>query len=399
MPNKPFALHCHTSPLAGEGFMEDFTDYAERVRVSRRRQGGLWDMSFIIPGTLSGGEKVARSVFQDWFSNRLFYVIRQIMGASIFEGVVWMIDLTLDGITMRRDYGEMYNAVRVDYTEEDGTQNKSAWFTDAGSIAKYGRKELIAYMRNATSTQADDEAQTILTTTAEAWPRPINIDERRDNQLEVFVAGKVFTGNNKFVGTTTFDGGSGNLDVLISSLIANDMEFLSEGSVDTNAIQYRRALSQPIRAWDMLTELTAIGDGSVPYASGVRLGGIVDYKAVDPQPKVFWDGQKMGITMMGRPITKYDAWTLEPNVIRDRTRAATAPVPGSFLQQANDSWIFEVEMADGLEQPVLKPDEYEDDEVMRAMRLYQIWLESKWSEDPVYWKDAREYPVIERLFT
>ncbi len=396
---RSYSMHVHTSPLAGEGFIDDFTDYAEQVRTTRRRHGGLWDMSFIIPAVLAGGQKVGRHIFQEWFNNRLFSVVKQVMGNTLFEGVVWMLDMTLDGITYRRDYGEMYNAIRVDYVKENGNAGSTTFKTDAASIAKYGRRELIVYMRNATATLADNQAQTVLSETADAWPRPINIDGRQDDRLEVFVAGKVFTGNNKFVGTTTLDNATGNLSALISDIITNDMEFLSPGSIDTNTIQYKRALTRPIRAWDYLSELTDIGDGTTPFYSATRKGGLVDYKVVDPEPSVFWEGRETGITKKGQAITIYDAWTLGADVIRDKTRSATKPVPGSFLLQANDSWIFEVEMADGLNQPVLKPDEYEDDEILRAMRLYQLWQESKWSDDPVYWKGAREYPTIGRFLT
>lgn len=379
--------------------MEDFTRYAQRVRITRRRQGGLWDMSFIIPATLPGGARVGREVFRNWFDNRIFSTVKMVLGAPVFEGVVWMIDHTLDGMVMRRDYSEMFNAVRTDYVEEDGTTGSTAFQTDSASINKYGRRELITYMRNSTATLALNEAKTVLAETAEVWPKPVNIDRRLKDKLEVFVAGKVFTGNNKFVGATTLDAGTGNLSVLVDSIIDNDMEFLSPGSITTNTIQYKRSLAQPIRAWDFLQELTNIGDGTTPFYSAVRLGGVMDYKAVDNEPRIFWEGRRNGITMRGRPLTVFDSWTLPPGVLRNKTRSASRPAPGSFLLQSNDSWIFEVEMADGLEEPVLKPDSHADDEIMRAMRLYQVWNESEWSQDPVYWKEATEYPTIGRRLT
>lgn len=398
MIKRAYAIHSHSSPIDGEGFQEDVTHLATNVRVTRRRMGGLWDMSFTIPAVLPSGKRVGRAIFQDWFNNKLFTVIKQVMGAPIFEGVVWMLDLTLDGITIRRDYSEMYNAVRVDYVEEDGTTGSTSWYTDDSSINSYGRRELISYMRNSTATIAQNEAQTILTETAEAWPQTINVDPNMRDRLEVMVAGKIFTANNKFVSASTLDGGTGNLSTLVENIITNDMQFLSKGSVESNTIQYKRSLDVPIRAWDYIVELTRIGNGSSPFAVTGRLGGVVDYLSVDNEPLVFWEGRRTGLTMKGVPLSLYDAWTMGANVFRDNTRNANKAVPGSFLQQGNDSWIFEVEMADGLEQPVLKPDSYEDDEVLRAMRLYQMWQEYEYKEgsDVTFISGSRDYPARER---
>jgi hypothetical protein len=380
LAQRTYALQAFTPLTEGEGFVDDFTDVATRVRQTRRRMGGFWDLSFTIPRVHPSGHTLPRNILQDWFYNRLFFVVKQVMGgATVWRGVVWRMDLTLDGVTLRKDYGALYNAVQAHYTDTNGNRKQTAWYTDDASINRFGRREQILYLRNVNSAAAIAEAQTALLEQQEPWPKTVSLDVRDDDRLDVMVAGLVFTANNKFVGTTTLDATTGNLSAVISDTITNDCAYLSPGRIDTNTIQYKRSLDQPARAWDFIVELTEVGDGSNPFISWVSTGDFLHYGQADNEPLYHWKGRE-GLATKGGPITPYDAWGGTPAVLRDLTRPSGIAIPGSFLGDSRDSWIYEMEMADGLEFPMLKPEGYEEDEIKRAMQLYRNWLEMEGDE-------------------
>lgn len=359
-----------------ESPVDSFELAATRVRHTKRLQGGLWDMAFTIPLQLPGGQRLSRSYLQDWFDSRLFHVIKQTSGgATLWRGFVWSMDLTLDGMTRRKDYSEIYNAVKTVYIDESGNNQLTAYYTDDLSISLYGRRELLLYMRNANSAAAIAEAQTALLELKTPWARPIAMDTDNTDQLDVVCVGVVFTANNKFVGATTLDGTSTNIESVISDIATNDCEFLAPGRMDTNTIQYKRTLDQPVRAWDLVRELTVIGDGSNLYRSWVSDGDFLHYGAADNEPQYLWQGKGKGLATKSGYFSIADAWAVEPSVVRDMTRPSGPAIPGSSLQDSRDSWIFEAEMADELTAPILKPEFSEEDEVKNAMSMYRRWLE------------------------
>jgi hypothetical protein len=272
------------------------------------------------------------------------------------------------------------------YTDEDGNDALTAYYTDATSIARYGRRELLLYMRNANSAAAIAAAQTALLEMKEPWPRPVSLDPESPDQLDVLCVGVVFTAQNKFVGATTLDGTTGNLSAVISDIATNDCEFLSSGSITTNTIQYKRSLPQPVRAWDLITELTNIGDGTDPFRAWVTHNDALNYAVADNEPRYLWQGQNRGLVTKAGSFSRSDAWAMEPAVLRDMSRPSGPAIPGSFLTDSRDSWIYEVEMADGLTFPYLKPEGSEEDEIRRAMGLYRRWLETEGSE-PIRYED------------
>jgi hypothetical protein len=370
--DREYGLHIH-SPLTNDAvFFERVTDIATRVRQSKRHLGGFWDLSF----TISRGQLAPRGLLREWFDNRIFFVVEQVVGGqTVWRGFIWRMDLTLDGVTLRREYSEIYNAIKTVYTDEDGNDALTAYYTDSSSIAHYGRRELLLYMRNVNSAAAIAAAQTALLEMKQPWPRTVGLDPENADQLEIMCVGMIFTANNKFVGATTLDSSSTNVSTVIKDIATNDCEFLSPGRADVNTIQYKRELNQPVRAWDLISELTAMGDGTDPYRVWVNTAEFLHYGIADNTPRYIWQGHNRGLqTAIGQYSTA-DNWALEPGVLRDMTRPSGLAIPGSFLTDSRDSWIYEVEMADGLTFPYLKPEGSEEDEIKRAMGLYRRWLE------------------------
>ncbi len=371
--NKPYAIRSYSSPLDGEDFEEDFTHMAGRVRVSRKMMGGDWILEFSIPLAARG-----RTYLRDWFDSRLFHTIRMFAGGGkVWEGVVWQLDLSLDGIKLRRDYGEVFNSIKAHYTDEGGTQSATAFFDDVASQSQFGVREQVLYLREMPTAVAEAEAQTALIEMADAWPRTVAASLDLDNRLDVIVCGKVFTANNRYVSPTTLDNLAGNIDVFVTNIITNDCEFLTAGEITTNALQKTRSLDTAIRAWDYLAELTEAGDGTNPFVLSVNPDAFMDYHVPDNTPIYFWHGRRDGFQGAGGVSPPSFSWAAGPGVMRDVTRPNAPAIPGSFLASINDSWILETEMADGQAFPELKPEGLDDEELLRSMRQYGTFLEEE----------------------
>lgn len=372
---KPYSLQVF-NPItdSDKSLIEDFTQKAQHVRTSKRRLGGLWDLTFTIP-LATAKIKNTSAYLQDWFYNRLFYTVEQTLGgALIWRGFVWKMNLTLNGATQTVTYEEIYNAIQASYLDEAGDNQNTTWATDATSIARYGRKEEIIYLRNATSTAANSARDTLLKEAKAAWPRYTSLDQDATDQLTVQCTGFVFTANNKYVGATTLDGNTGNLSAAISAIITNDCEFLTPGHIESNTVQYKRSLDQPIRAWDYLMELNSIGDGTQIFDLQTGINDMLHYKPTDIEPKYYWAGKKKGLVSKSGYFNIHDAWTAEPGVCRDITQQGHLNIPGSLLESNRDAWIYEVEMADELQQPILKPARNDEQELRSALQMYRRWL-------------------------
>jgi len=160
----------------------------------------------------------------------------------------------------------------------------------------------------------------------------------------------------------------------IRLIIAADSEYLSVGRIDDNTLQTRKVADGSfVLAWDKIQELVNLGDASGnPYVLYVKPGGKVYYEAANATPRYEWRGDKGFVTRYGS-INPWAAW---PHVVRDlTTKRALSPTPGSHLTDGRDAWITEVEMATGQEQPHMKPDGFDPEELNRAKEINARWLQ------------------------
>lgn len=393
LAGRPYSLRCFSSPLMGESFIEDFTDNALRYRHATRYLGGYWDASWFIPFSdprLVGNSPLRQQalrqateyLIREWFENRLLYRIREAAGGALtWQGMVWRMELTYDGSKTVKDMDGVYNRVKVIYTDLTGAKQSTSWYDNLYSQSRYGIRELIIPMDNVSTTEAQTRAQTELTQlahpieTAVSFHQNDSEDEIYREGLAVYAVGDIFTANNKYVGTTSADGTTGNISAFIQAIVENDCQFLSVGNVKTNTVQRRRDFKTPTRAWDALRQLTEVGDASFsPWVIYSHGGGMVRYEPASNKPLYEWRGRDAGLVDLtggGSP------WGVLPGVIRDTTRRSTPAIPGTFLQKSNDSWIAEIEMASGSGQPVPKPFSYDDDAILEAYRMNQQWLDEE----------------------
>jgi hypothetical protein len=390
---RPYSLRCYSSPLMGESFIEDFSDIALRYRHATRYLGGYWDASWFIP--FSDPRLVGNSPFKqralrqateylirDWFENRLMYRIKESAGGSLtWQGLVWRMELTYDGSKTVKDIEEVFNRVKVVYTDLAGAKQETAWYDNTPSQNRYGIRELIIPMDNVSATQAQTRAQTELAQMAHPIETAVSFqqseleDEIYREGLEVRASGDIFTANSRYVGATSADGATGNLSTFVQAIIENDCQFLSVGNIQANTVQVRRSFKTPTRAWDALLDLVEIGDSQFrPWTIYSHGGARVRYELANNAPRYEWRGRKTGLVDL---IGGGSPWAVLPGVIRDTTRRSTPAVPGTFLQKSNDSWVAEIEMASGSTQPIPKPFRHDDDALLEAYRMNQRWLEEE----------------------
>jgi hypothetical protein len=354
-------LKVYESPHLGSSLVEDFTEAASRYRQAYSRYGP-WDASFWLPFTdpelghgVAAVERRARgralAALEGWFANRLMFKVEATVGGLLaWQGVVWEMELTVEGFTTRKSMEPLYNAVRVNYVDHSNATQQTAWYTNETSVRRYGRRELVIARNRIAQAEAEAEAARRLELVSRPAEEPLPAPNVDDGLL-VQCVGLIFTANNRYV--TAGDNTLKNRDVVIRGIVDTDCDFLTPRSFTPNTLQARASSDGiPRRAWDAIRRLLEAGDGSQPYAFEVGPGGAVRYGPVDPTPRYEWRGREQGYRdQHGQPAF----WLMRPAVVRNMMRSAGAPAPGTFLLDIRDSWPAEVETHEGAAYPDVKP--------------------------------------------
>lgn len=364
---KPYNLLCKVPPQDGTGVVEEFTNRAQRYRHAIRWQGGFWEATWFFP---LGGDNTA-AYLRDWFETRLAYRHEERVGGVVsWEGIVWEMNLTLDGYREHKSLANVFNAVKTIYLDTTDTSQETVWYTDETSINRYGRREFVLLLDNVTTTQAQAAAQKALAEAKEAWPRVTGIGKQLSSGLDVTAVGDVFTANNRYV---TASEGTNYTDY-VTNLVATDCDRLTAGNIKTNALE-----SSPfginIRAWDAILELVERGDDNYnAWRFWVTAGGLAHYEQADNTPIYEWHGSKGGLV---DPMGGKSNWLVKPGVVRNMTRREGIPIPGSPLADSRDAWVKEVEMAQGAPEPLLSPAGISAESIENKKKQYAEWLAEK----------------------
>lgn len=358
-----------TEPWLGEAFIQNVSQNPNiRWRRSVRRQGGFWEGTLDIP---AGGSTTIDELEDIWFSSGLMKRFRETTGSTVtWEGVVWEVEITRDGVKRTRSVADVWNATRVVGRDQSGNPLDTGWYTNQASINRYLRRELILTVDRATLAQAQAEAQSVLVESSEAWPQRKQFGDNLEDGLRVTVVGDVFTANNRYVSVTS-PGTTAAVSAHISSILSTDCDLLSATAVATNSVVIYTGYLMPIRAWDKIIELTEMGDGTRPYTISVGSRGQVSYGPASNIPKYLWRGKKRGFGYTGGSA---DPWAARPGVLRDETTPPGSPMPGSFLLSRQDEWLAEVEMSIGQDFPTLKPESFDEDEIAARYQSELEWL-------------------------
>jgi len=375
--------------MVGTGLLEEFTAVAQMYKQSVRAIGGYWDASWEFPfmhpeldspvAALArrARRQVTNYVLNGWYESRLGAVIKGEAGGSLaWEGLVWSMELTIDGWTERISLEDVVNRCKAVYTTHNASDElviaETGWFENATSMNRYGYMEEILVLDQKTQEEAEAEAQRVVNENAEPMTEPITVDSTRDDGLLVQAVGRVFTAQRRYV--TVADGSDTTVSAYINDLLTSDTQFLSPAYIATNSLPAKKILDSPMRVWDKLLDLVLIGDASFnPYVLRVGPDGRTRYEPGDNTVRYGWHGRAGGIQATGGG---FNPWLMQPGTVIRNMKREGRPLPsGSFLQMSTDAFVSEVGMAQGEKRPHIKQDYANADDLRNEQAVYMRWLE------------------------
>ena len=318
-------------------------------RRSIQAQGGFWQGTC----TLRGEAGPLVNAFYNWLG---YHLVERAAGVVTWEGMVYELELTIGGVVRRRSLADLFNAVSTTY-QANGEVAETGYSTQAQSITRYGRKEEKLLLDNYPLATAQAYRATFLADHAWPWPRPTSLGKPGAATLTITACGYAFTANWMFVeaGDATDDdlddwmaeivgaatGLSSNHGGAISG--AGDCQFLKTGSLATNTLQATKVADSPARAWDVIAELAQLGDANGdPWRVWVDVGRLVHYAKISSTPRYFLHGGVLYSTAGAREAVT--PWSVRPAVVRDLDYPVARAERGSWLDDARDLFVEEVEV-------------------------------------------------------
>lgn len=342
-----YSLNLFQPVLVGSGFLANLNGWHDWKR-SIRSQGGFWQGSLYQVGDAAD---LIRA-FNTWLGCH----IQETAGAVTWEGQVYEMEITIGGARRRVSLDDISNAVACTY-QADGEIVTSAWATAPQSIERYGRREELLLLDNYPEATALAYRNTFLAERAWPWPRPIALGAGGEARLDLVVCGYAFTANWLFLaeGDNTAD----DLDDWIGEVVgtttglttnhggstagAGDCQFLAGKSLATNTLQAVKGSDGPMRPWDLLSELAALGDSSGnPWRVWVDTGRLLHYGPISAAPRYFMRRGVLYDSAGARGAS--NPFQVRPAVVRDLDYPISGGAYGSFLQDRRDSFVEEVEV-------------------------------------------------------
>ena len=108
---KPYTLRLFQSVLGTQGFVLSLTELAQNWRRSIRNTGGYWRGSF----TITGKPEQLKEWFDTWMGHHLE---ERTDNTITWEGLIYQMDLRYAGITRRRSFDLMANAVNCMHSDQ-----------------------------------------------------------------------------------------------------------------------------------------------------------------------------------------------------------------------------------------------------------------------------------------
>ena len=323
------------SAQAGNDYQADITDVAQRWERSIRLQGGYWQGTFRIEERIE--------TLQEWFYNRLGWQVQERSSGGItWEGLIYELDLTVNGVTRRRGLDTLANELVWDH----GASWQWETLRNEESIRRYGTKQNYLGRRGAWLAPPINE----LAQSAWPWPRTIGIaPAEKQNWLDVTVCGYAFTLNWLYAYANWWNAG---LYWTVGEWVADELArhhgtFVTVGQVQANPLPIQKYQLDKVRVWDLLQELAGMGDAAgKPWRLWVGPGRLAHYGPVDLTVRGYLLGGQVYTSVGG--IANLAPRTIQPGVIRDTEYPRERSEPGSVLADARDILVEEVQVdADG----------------------------------------------------
>lgn len=359
-------LSSNTATSARGSVGDALNPYIVSYRQVTKRMGGYWTCNFTL--------KADKQRLLDWFYQLLGQQVRcHISDLTCWMGMVYDTTLYLGNMTRIRSFEDMVNAVKSTYIDDDGNVQNSSFSVNQSSIDEFGRKEEIITLDQFDQTAAEQRRDTYLKDYAFPYPIAIGSNFSPTPTLEVMACGYAWTANWKYVSTTTLTGASDDVDGFLNAIITNDVEFLTLGKIQTNTTPTKRAADIPIRAWDLITDLTSLGDSNYdPYKSYVDENKRFYYEELDFGARYSLRDQKV-YGGVGSSI-ETNPWLIEPAVCRDLDYPVSRAEYNSPYSDARDFYIDEVEVRMGGE-VTFKTIDFDEGEIITAQQEYARWMD------------------------
>lgn len=326
-----YALRLFEPVKLGSAMVADLTRRVGGWKRTIRLQGGYWRGSFEMTGNLND----MLEAFQNWLG---YHVSEDVGGVVSWEGLIWSLELRHGGLVRRRSYDDIANAISAVYLDENDLKQTAAAVTDTDSIARYGRKELRVELDTYATAAITARQNVELGQRAWPWARPDGFGGG-ESRLMVEVAGYVSCAQFRYV--TATDDATGNISAWVSNVLTTDCaEFLTANVISTNTLQQKRTLRMGRRAWDLLEELTGLGDSSYnPWRIWVESGRRVNYRQLDLTPIYTRRGGVIYDAAGGFSVSPY---LLRPAVVRDLDYPIRKSELGSPYADARDFLVAEL---------------------------------------------------------
>lgn len=356
--NKP-SIRLYQPLKLGGAFVSDVTRHATRYRHAIRLYGGYWTSIWSM-------ENLSATAMRNFFKQKIGFHVNVISGGTkVWEGLIWSMDLSNNGVVRRVSLDKCRNAIKCMYTDvSDDTRKETSWYKHDESISRYGEIQEIVYLDKTTTGAAQAYAQTVLAESAMPLPTVVAVKEPKPDEiatLKVSAVGYAYTINYKYI---TLADTSVNINTAISNILSTDAEFVSAGVVETNTVQVQPPDTET-KAWDYLVELAEIGDGTSPYFIQVLDNQKLFYKELQPDPTIVWNGRSL-TTSSGRSLSQ-GKWSARPGVLRDLTWDNIPLSSEVFLLNQRDTFVSEVEASVEYNIPLLKSDEEPDSDMLVAL--------------------------------
>ena len=290
-------------------------------------------------------EDIPRSEMLELFYTLLGMDLKSVFGGStVWNGMIYDIVLHSGSVSRLHSFDNLANSIKVTYIDTNGNLQTSAVAQQTQSIATHGRKEEIISMDSFDQTPAEQRRDQYLQ--QYAWPQPVvtGTNFTKKDRLEIVAVGYGWTLNWRY--TTTADDSSSNASTWIEDIIDTDSEYVLKGQIEANALAVKQTVSSPGRCWDVIEQITVLGDSSNNfYQSYVDDGRRFYYRKLSKDP--LYKLSNGIISDIGGSSLEYDSWNIRPAVFRDIDYISAPAEPGLYFNDARDFFVEEVEVSAG----------------------------------------------------
>jgi hypothetical protein len=240
------------------------------------------------------------------------------------------------------------------YFELAPVRAETNWKTDADSIAMYGRMENVLLDVAEVWSQAAAHATTSMKKSA--WPRLVGQNEfatvdpqtlgSTPNKLSLLLHGYVHTLANKYVQTTQPALGQA-ADTQVRSVIS-EAEFVTAGGININTVTFQIDNRAPIRHWQVLSDIIAMGDAAGNrWIGGVGAGRLFHYQQADGLVWYHYRGGKYYNSAGG----ELEPWFAKPShlLYLDDSPVGPTQISGNVEDDPHVQYVAEVEMGPATE--------------------------------------------------